>query len=115
MQNNIMFVPGQQLKTFNVLRKKAELDGKNRLRYSSEPEPVDSFKGTISQASQREIERFKSIEHPITHTIVVRLRAPVKAEDMLERDGKKYFVQGVDDPLGVGLYTIIYCNQEAGV
>ena len=114
MQNNIMFVPGQQLKTFNVYRKKAELDEKNRLKYG-ELEPVGYFKGTIAQASQREIERFKSLEHPITHTIVAQLKPPVKAEDVLERDGKRYFVQSVDDPLGIGLYTIIYCKHEAGV
>lgn len=114
MQNNIMFVPGQQLKTFNVYRKASSLDAKNRLKYG-ELEPVDSFKGTIAQANQREVERFKSMEHPITHTIVASLRVPVQAEDVLERDGKRYFVQGVDDPLGIGLYTIIYCKHEAGV
>jgi len=114
MQNNIMFVPGQQLKVFNVFRKASSFDEKNRLKYG-DLEPVGFFKGTIAQASQREVERFKSLEHPVTHTIVAMLRNSVQAEDVLEHGGKKYFVQSVDDPLGIGMYKIIYCRNEAGV
>ena len=116
MQSNIMFVPGQQIRTFNVYRKASSTDAKNRLRYSGGPEPVGFFKGTICQSNQREIERFKSLGHPITHTITATLRQSIKAEDILKRDGgMEYFVQGVDDPMGAGLVTIIYCKEEAGV
>ena len=69
-----MFRPGQQLKLFSVYRKKAETDNRGRVIYSKNEnsEFLGEIKGSLSAVSQKEKYQWKQIEHPATHTIVVR-------------------------------------------
>lgn len=52
------------------------------------------------------------LEHPATHRLIVRGRAPVAPGDTLERDGERYFVSAVRDPGLMGLMTVILCARR---
>ena len=108
-----MFVAGQQIKKFDVYRRETNTDAKGRV--SSESEVAKTpIKGSISAANQREVEKYKQIGYPITHTIVCQLKVDVKANDILVRDGVRYYVKGVDNPAALNFYTIIHCECKEG-
>lgn len=113
MQNNLMFVAGQQLRTFEVYRKGATKDAKGHVRYNEE-RCIGKIKASISTANQREVEKYKQMGHDITHTLVQQLRTIVQAEDVLVMDGNRYYVKGVDNPAGLNFYAIIHCDCKAG-
>ena len=113
MQNNLMFVAGQQLRTFEVYRKEPSKDAKGHISYGNE-KLIGRIRASISTANQKEVEKYKQMGHSITHTLVQQLRTIVKAEDVLMMDGNKYYVRGVDNPAGLNFYAIIYCDTKAG-
>ena len=113
MQNNLMFVAGQQLRTFEVYRKTSQKDAKGHVSYGGE-ELIGKIKASISVANQKEVEKYKQMGHSITHTLVQQLKTIVKAEDVLVMDGVRYYVKGVDNPAGLNFYAIIFCDCKAG-
>lgn len=108
----IFYKPGQGLKTYEVFRKKAKRDSRGRVTVETQPELIDAVRGTISQASQREQELWNQRGHPITHTIVIRGRTKAQAEDELRIFGRTYSVQGKHDPVGVGMFSTLYCYER---
>ena len=113
MQNNLMFVAGQQLRTFEVYRKTSTKDAKGHVKYGEEC-CIGKIKASISTANQSQVEKYKQMGHKITHTLVQQLRTIVKAEDVLVMDGNRYHVKGVDNPAGMNFYAIIHCDCKAG-
>ena len=112
----ILFRPGMQIKDLEIYRKKQTTDAKGRVTYIDELERIGYLQGSISQASQKEIERWHRQEHPITHTIVTRFRTIAKAEDIIKTcDGRKFYIQGKDDPGELGIYSVLYCQERSGV
>ena len=108
-----MFVAGQQIRKFDVYRRETKTDGKGRVL--SEGEVLKGqIKGSVSTANQKETEKYKQIGYPITHTIVCQLKADVKANDVLVRGDKRYYVRGVDNPAYLNFYTIIHCECKEG-
>lgn len=112
--NNVNYVPGQQIKEFVIKRIKTGIDQKGKpKRDSKEYEPIGIISGTIAQASQKDVERWKKIDHPITHTVVIEGTTEAKAEDfLLLEDDRKLFIQGKDDPGELGFFNILYCEER---
>lgn len=110
----IKFRPGSQIKTFSIIRKKTGVDSKGKATYSDNA-VVGELRGTLSNASQQEQSRWKQMEHPISHTIVVKGRTEAKAEDVLTISGRRFYVQGKNDPSEMGIFTILYCDERTGV
>ena len=109
----ILFRPGQQLKAFSVYRKKVQTDERGRVIYHNENlEYITEIKGSLSAISQKEKYKWKQIEHPATHTIVVRGRITVQPEDILVHNGQRYDVESVEEPAEVGIFTILYCKKR---
>lgn len=111
----IFLRPGQQFKIYNIYRKVSLTDKKGRVTFSPDAIPIGQVKGMIALASQKELDRWKQAEHPISHTIVVRGKSVVRPEDILELQGEKYYVQGKMDSGGLGIFEIIYCDKRSGV
>lgn len=79
-----MLRPGQGFKPFRILRKVGKLTEKGRAGTSSE-QCQGEFLGMITQASPKEIEQYKQLGTPITHTIVQRgTTHRAKANDVVE-------------------------------
>ncbi len=111
----IFLRPGQQIKKFNVYRKTNTKDSKGRVNFNHDNILIGTTFGSISKANQKEMDRWKQIEHPISHSIVIEGTSIIEAEDVLELDNNKYYVQGKDNPGGINAFEIIYCNQVKGV
>jgi hypothetical protein len=105
--------PGQGFKPFSVLRRSGGVTPKGRPT-SGKLEPAGRIIGIISQASQTEKEQWKQSGHPITHTIVQRgIKDRAKATDVLELEGgRRFLVQGVQDPGELGHYTIYHVEER---
>ncbi|MEA4922157.1 MAG: hypothetical protein VB031_02180 [Eubacteriaceae bacterium] len=109
----IRYRPGQELKTFTIKKNNKSLDAKGRPM--SVPEATTtSFKGMISAASQREVQQWKELGHPISHTVASRDSAAMalQAEDIITTASRKFYVQGVTDPGELGIYAIAYCEER---
>lgn len=105
--------PGQGFKPFAVYHREGGKTETGR-PYTGELTAVGRIIGIISQASQTEKEQWKQSGHPITHTIVQRgTKDRAKATDILELDdGRRFFVQGVQDPGELGHYTIYHVEER---
>ena len=69
----------------------------------------------LAQATPQEKARWEQIQHPITHTIVDRGHPKAVETDQLTCGNRKFYVQGVDEPGQLGLYTIYYVEERADV
>ena len=114
-----MLRPGQGAKLFRVLRRVGSTTNTGRATTSS-LEPHGEFKGIISQASPKEVEQFKQLGTPITHTIVQRGTANrAKATDILELvDGspkpRRFQVKGKPhDPGELGHFLVYRVEERA--
>ena len=69
--------------------------------------------GVVSTSTPYEREKFKGLKHEVTHTIVQKLgdvRAMVG--DLLIKGEKKFLVQAIENPAGLGQYFIYYVNER---
>ena len=110
----LFFKPGQELKTYEIYRKKASRDGRGRVSVAAQPELIDTVRGSISRASQSEQERWNQQGHPITHTIVIRGRTKADAGDEVRIGEKRYHVLGKHDPMELGFFSTLYCMERLG-
>lgn len=111
----IFYKPGQELKTYEIYRKKSIRDSRGRVITEAQPELIDAVRGTIAQASQREREQWNQQGHPITHTIVIRGRTKAEAGDEARLFDRTFHIQGKHDPVGLGFFSTLYCQERLGV
>lgn len=79
-----MLRPGQGFKKFRVLRRVSATTNTGR-PHTNSLAPQGEFSGMLTEASPEDIERYKKLDTPITHTIVQRGTANrAKATDILE-------------------------------
>lgn len=107
--------PGQGFKPFQVMRRTAGVTAKGR-PYSSALTLSGTIFGIISQATPQEVEQFRQLGSPITHTIVQRGKVnAARSNDVLRINGAdpRYFlVQGdPQDPGELG-HFLVYHVQE---
>ncbi len=105
--------PRQIFEKFLIAKKKTRIDevGRQRIEFTATGEEI---LGVVSTAEPKEIEKWSSLKHEITHEIIQRLGA-VKANvgDVLIKEDKHYLVQAVDNPAGLGQWYIYYCLERA--
>ena len=111
----IFYKPGQELRTYEIYRKKSTRDSRGRVTTQAQPELIDAVRGTIVQASQKEQERWNQQGLPISHTIVIRGRTKAEAGDEARVFGHRYHIQGKHDPVGLGFFSSLYCMERLGV
>ena len=115
--------PGQGFKPFIVLRRTGAKTVTGR-PYTGSFTQIGTFLGIISQASPREVEQWKQLGTPITHTIVQRgTKNRAKANDVLELltppqcgygppSSRRFLVQGdPQDPGELG-HFLVYRVEE---
>lgn len=106
------FKPGQQLITYEVYRKKASRDDRGHVSVETQPELIETVRGTIAQAGQTEREQWNQQGHPITHRIVIVGRVKADAGDEVRTGNKVYHVQGKHDPMELGFFSTLYCFER---
>lgn len=111
-----MLRPGQGFKPFKVFRRESGTTATGR-PYTSDLKPQGEFFGIISQASPQEVEQFKQLGTPITHTIVQRgTKNRARATDVLvhgEGDAERSFlVKGEPQDPGELGHFLVYRVEE---
>lgn len=113
-----MLRPGQGFQLFKVLRRESAVTEKGR-PHTGDLTPSGEIYGMITQADPKEVEQFKQLGTPITHTIVQRNTGiKAKATDILELsplpDGKnrRFLVQGEPKNPGELGYFLVYKVEE---
>lgn len=114
-----MLRPGQGFKPFCVLRRVIATTATGR-PHTGKLELQGKFLGMITQASPKEIEQYKQLGSPITHTILQRgTTNRAKATDVLELDDgsenpRRFLVQGEpQDPGELGHFLIYKVEERA--
>ena len=105
--------PGNLLKDFFIVPSGAKVDSKGRVSKGyGDAEEKKMIHAVLAQATPQEKARWEQIQHPITHTIVANGKAQAKATELLVHDGRKFFIQGVDEPGELGLAAIYYVEER---
>ena len=116
--------PGQGFKPFTVLRRIGATTVTGR-PYTGSLETMGTFLGIISQATPKEIEQWKQLGTPITHTIVQRgTQGRAKATDVLQLElplpcgcpgppqVRRFLVQGEPQDPGELGHFLVYKVEE---
>lgn len=112
--------PGQGFKRFSILRRDGGLSAAGRAHTGSLKQCGELI-GIISQATPKEIEQFKQLGTPITHTIVQRgTKDRAKATDILElpapsgENPRRFIIHGEPrDPGELGHFLIYTVEERA--
>ena len=113
--------PGDEIKTFSILRKTANESSIGRITTPINSAPIGILQGALSSASQREIDQWKQQNHPITHKVVSSGQTVAQAEDVLSLDdvaahtSRRFYIQGKRDPGELGIRQVLYCEERPGM
>lgn len=107
--------PGNLSKDFFVGIRTGSVDKKGRSGGSYKADEKRPIRAVFAEATPQEKARWEQIQHPITHTLVERGRPKARAGDMLMSDSRRFYIQGVDEPGQLGLYTIYYVEERMDV
>ena len=69
--------------------------------------------GCLADSTDGDRERWKQLQHPITHTIVQRGGPLAKQEDRLILGERVFLIHAVDDCGGLGISTIYYAEERS--
>lgn len=70
--------------------------------------------GVLSDAKTSEIQRWKELQHPITHTVVQKDgHILAKPGDRLVHGERYFYVQGVDDPSMLGAFVHYHVEERS--
>ena len=117
----VFLVPGQELREFDVMRPETRETSNGRVvnnGYAS----VGKVTAILAAAKSEEKERWRQLEHPITHKIIGQGVPPfeVKPGDIFERaDGspagrRRFYNQATPYNVGdIGHWTIYYCDERS--
>lgn len=104
--------PGSLFSQFVVERKCLHTDENGRTSVSFKP-TWSVIRGVLSNAKTSEIMHWKSLSHPVTHTIVQHYGEPsAKPGDRLVHDNRYFYVQGVDEVSMLGVFTLYYVEER---
>lgn len=114
--------PGQYTHEFTVFRRKNKKTATGRVAKDCEMKtPFVIPDGILAEASQKEQEAWAQNQHPITHTVVSYQPPPdVREKDVLvladgNGNGRRFQVQGIENPGGNSLYAIYYVLERMDV
>ena len=106
--------PGNLFKEF-VIETDAETIGANGRPKANYQEKPRTLKGCLADTTDSDRERWKQLQHPLTHTVVQAGRPAAKPEDKLILGERVFLIHAVDDCGGLGLTTIYYAEERTDV
>lgn len=110
----IFCVPGNELREVTVLQPENRETENGRV-VNNTYVSVCTIKAVFAAARPEEKERYRQLGHPITHKIIQQGICPVKikAGYILEREGRRFYIQ--TEPYNIGslnYWTIYYCEEK---
>jgi hypothetical protein len=110
-----MLLPGQEQREFAVLRPEGRENQRGQELVNGFT-PVGTIRAILAQAKPEEKERWKQLNHPVTHKIIMQHRPPfdIRPGDIFERAGRRFYMQAVPyDPGDIGHWTVFYCDERS--
>lgn len=104
--------PGNLYKDFTIEKKGASISTRGRAKTEYNRDPGEQIKAVLAEAKPQEKERWRQLQHPISHTIVQKGTPKASAEDRLVFGERIFFIQGVDEPGALGFWTIYYVEER---
>ncbi len=110
----INLFPGQELRQFSVYRDGEYKTASGRV-INNDTKQLGEIKAILAAAKPNEIERWRQLQHMVTHKIIQQGTAPfkIKPGDFFVYGENRYFVQV--SPYNVGglnHWTIYYCDER---
>ncbi len=115
--NSFNLLPGQQLTTFTVFRDGERKTASGRITMNG-GERLGEIKAVLAAAKPEEIERWRQLQHPVTHKIIQQGVPPfeVRPGDCFKRGEKRYIVQTAPyNPGGLNHWIIYYCEERRDI
>lgn len=107
--------PGNLLKHFRIVRETEAIGPMGRPVASFSDSGSMELEGVLADATASDLEKWKQLQHPISHTIVQAGPPKAKAEDKLILDERIFQIHAVDDCDGLGITTIYYAEERTDV
>lgn len=111
----INHLPGQELREFEVYRSGELINVNGRVTLNGETK-LGKIKAILAAARPEEVNRWKQIEHPVSHKIIQQGIAPfkIKPGDYFVR-GEKRYINRTDpyNPGDIHHWTIYYCDERS--
>lgn len=104
--------PGNLFKDFTVETTGAAISSRGRTKKEYEKEKGPMIRAVLAEAKPDEKERWRQLQHPISHTITQKGTPKAKAGDRLIFGSRIFYIQGVDEPGALGLWTIYYADER---
>jgi hypothetical protein len=116
----INLYPGQELREFKVLRTKNRETERGRIVSAGEGEEktLGTIKAVLAAAKPSETERWRQLEHPVTHKIIQYGASgfEIRPGDVFEREGRRFYNQTLPYNIGgLNHWTIYYCDERTDV
>lgn len=113
----VSLLPGQELRVFTVYRDGERRTPGGRVVMNGEA-AVGEIKAVLAAAKPEEIERWRQLEHPVTHKIIQQGVPPfeIRPGDSIRHGSRRYIVQTAPyNPGGINHWTIYYCDERSDV
>lgn len=107
--------PGNMFKDFIIEDDTEVIGALGRPKAAYNQEGRRMLKGCLAAATDNDRERWKQLQHPISHTIVQAGKPLAKAEDRLILGERVFIIHAVDDCDGLGITTIYYAEERQDV
>jgi len=129
---NVMLVPGQEIRMFTVYRPDRHETELGRVLRNSDTK-IGNVMAILAAASTQEKERWRQLEHPITHKIIMQHTAPfeILPGDVFvydpqpkpnsqvkgaEQRPRRFYNQSSPYDIGdIGHWTIFYCEERSDI
>lgn len=104
--------PGSLFHAFQVEERMSKTDEMGRVVAAFLP-TGRTVRGVLADAKTSEIERWKALQHPVTHTIVQHNGEPLaKPGDRLVHNNRYFYVRGVDNASVLGFFVLYYVEER---
>ena len=131
---NVMLVPGMEIRTFTVYRpERRETDIGRILR--NDEQKIGVIHAILAAAKPEEKERWRQLEHPITHKIIMQYTTPFeilagdvfvydlqeygqdnRPDNRLEQKQRRFYNQAIPYDVGdIGHWNIFYCEERQDI
>lgn len=104
---------GNLFKDFVIETKNEGRTARGRITESYTNRTGKRLSAVLADASPEEKERWNQQQHPITHIIVQRGKPLAGEGDRLVYSNRAFYIQGVDEPASIGLWTIYYAQERS--
>lgn len=106
--------PENLWKDFAIESKSETMNSRGRSQDKYETANPKYINAILCGASPKQVLEFQQAGHPITHVISHKGNPQAKAGDRLIFQERAFYVQGVDNPGELGVWTLYYCEERSG-